>query len=777
MAATNNTTILSPLGTAALAYAARGWHVFPLVPHTKIPMGSAKELLSYAGHTFAHGFKDATTSPDVIRACWLANPSANIGISTGPSGLVVIDVDVKDGKRGAASFRRLEALYGLSEAVQVATPSGGAHYYFSYACADIGSGNGLPDYPGIDIRGFGGFVVAGPSHLKKNAKLKYVEGSYGEPALETPAVPPELAALLVKLAPRDKTRTTALPSESPEASASPDALLAALRVSDTIKDQIRDGLGKNADRSAAVYKLLLMVIGAGHTRAEYLPVFLARGFGISEWPLEKGKADFITHSVEPAEAEVLKRTAGTPAASSGRYAWAKPYVYVLQGNLFMRLETKQLCDDRGFNHKHNRELTNAAEKRLQASRVACDIARIPVVQAVDFAPGEAAIFERDGVTFVNAYRESTLVIPAEYSEAEREAVRLAETHIRNLIPDQHKFDVLMGFLAYCVQHPGRKINFAPVLTGDEGVGKSFIFNMMRKVLGEGNVFQMNGSSLDDKFNSWASGTQLTCVEEVRLQGKDKYAILERLKTHITDDFATVRGMGVANKQVRNYVNFLLGSNYPDALPLKAGDTRYFIISVAAPGTTPGYFDRLHETCNAHPAALRKWLLEYPIAKAFNPRGRAPDGDDKAEMAGLAKSEEQKHAERVIDEIGNGVFGKSELLFSVTWLRRCWNLIEDAPECPGPQTISRHLPEWGFRKVQPLSAGARVANDQVRAGKGLHVLYTKDPKALKEMFPTMERSSIAAALGSVYDDGDLSAKPASAAVDVEHIMYGTSPTSH
>ena len=74
------TTDATSLVRAALTYAARGWHVFPLVPNTKRPAVIAWE-------------ERAPRDPDRVRRTW-SNTAYGIGIACGPSRLVVIDLDV-----------------------------------------------------------------------------------------------------------------------------------------------------------------------------------------------------------------------------------------------------------------------------------------------------------------------------------------------------------------------------------------------------------------------------------------------------------------------------------------------------------------------------------------------------------------------------------------------------------------------------------------------------------------------------------------------------------
>jgi hypothetical protein len=143
--ATEATAPLTQLD-CALSYAAEGKPVFPTKPD-KTPYTP-------------RGFKDATTDEKTIRAWWQRWPDAGIGVPTGKaSGWLVLDRDDRHG--GDASLSALVEQHGdLPPTQQAATPSGGAHYVFTYP-ADIHIGNSAGKLgKGLDVRGEGGYIIA-----------------------------------------------------------------------------------------------------------------------------------------------------------------------------------------------------------------------------------------------------------------------------------------------------------------------------------------------------------------------------------------------------------------------------------------------------------------------------------------------------------------------------------------------------------------------------------------------------------------------------------------
>ncbi|MFF7949269.1 bifunctional DNA primase/polymerase [Streptomyces griseorubiginosus] len=164
---------------AALDAAERGWHVFPLRPGTKRPALHGEQACPRTGEC-ASGHRKweqrATTDPDRIRAAWSRTPF-NVGIATGPSRLLVVDLDTpehkgsSDAPDGAATFGALceRAGHPAPDTYRVRTPSGGQHLYFT---APLGVR--LPSTvealaPSVDTRAWGGYVVAAGSHTPSGA--------------------------------------------------------------------------------------------------------------------------------------------------------------------------------------------------------------------------------------------------------------------------------------------------------------------------------------------------------------------------------------------------------------------------------------------------------------------------------------------------------------------------------------------------------------------------------------------------------------------------------
>lgn len=138
---------LSRPAEGAIGCVRRGMKVFPVKANQKIP--------------FAEGWQAwaRESTEDMVRRHAQKYPKDNWGVCAEASGLCIVDVDVKEGKKGTASFRKLIEKFGqLPPTLTSRTPSGGLHYFFK---GKTKSGNSpLQGYPDIDIKSVGGYVLA-----------------------------------------------------------------------------------------------------------------------------------------------------------------------------------------------------------------------------------------------------------------------------------------------------------------------------------------------------------------------------------------------------------------------------------------------------------------------------------------------------------------------------------------------------------------------------------------------------------------------------------------
>jgi putative DNA primase/helicase len=144
-------------------YISREWYVIPLVTiiDGKCSCGKAK-CTSPGKHPHAKlapkGAKNATIDSEKVQKWFGGARPLNIGICAGEkSRLVLLDVD--PGHGGDESLKK----YKVPRTLKVITGSGGSHYYFKHPGGDIRNSAGKLG-PGLDVRGYHGYVVAPPSN-------------------------------------------------------------------------------------------------------------------------------------------------------------------------------------------------------------------------------------------------------------------------------------------------------------------------------------------------------------------------------------------------------------------------------------------------------------------------------------------------------------------------------------------------------------------------------------------------------------------------------------
>ncbi len=251
---------------AALAYAARGWPVFPCSPKDKRPLVAADRGEDGKPIRGTGGVSKATTDADAVRAWWARWPKAMIGVATGRNGLFVVDFDPRIDPETGEEWDlprlkgELEAQMGcpLPSTLAVRTPSGGVHVYFPQPeGAHIRNRGNLPEH--VDVRGEGGYVIAPPSVMANGSRYRWLRD---DPDAPVAIAPPALVDILRTASKTAKPRGSSSVAGEGDDSARRDYALKALDAECNNVRSAKSGTRQDALNTAAFNVAQLVAAGA-----------------------------------------------------------------------------------------------------------------------------------------------------------------------------------------------------------------------------------------------------------------------------------------------------------------------------------------------------------------------------------------------------------------------------------------------------------------------------------------------------------------------------------
>lgn len=358
-------------------------------------------------------------------------------------------------------------------------------------------------------------------------------------------------------------------------------------------------------------------------------------------------------------------TPKTRDVAQSKPGWLKDWCYYTADNMFVSTSnTGLMMDHKAFNVKFAQELeVKAAETR--AADYAADLIGIPVVDRLFFLPGEEAIFcERDGFKVLNTYRPSGVkpcVSLGGDAEAQ-EAVDMFLAHIDWMIEEPRQRQIVLDWMAHVYQNPGVRVNWVLLIWGIEGVGKTFLFDVLQELLGRQNTKNVSPNSIQSAFNDWAVGGVVGCVEEIRISGHNKWAVMDTMKPAITNDFLAINPKGRTSYSAPNSCSYMMLTNFKDAVPVTDTDRRFGVVFTrfddeedmrnSKGGEKPleEYFRRLFELCvKQRSDAVARFFKDYQISDSFKAKGRAPRTSSFAEMADANLSDEKRVVREVIED--------------------------------------------------------------------------------------------------------------------------------
>lgn len=587
-------------------------HIFPLQSRGKKPIMSG-------------GFKIATDDKAQILNWAEQHPNANIGMPTGnPTQLVVIDVDEGEGKSGMASLDQLEEEIGLSlrDTFTVSTGGGGLHLYFKQpAELHIPCSQGRLA-PCIDVRGDGGYVVA-PGSVHQNGK-SYDIVNDNQPA----SLPDALIQKLQKNKSQKAWKRSSVERQPKteismkDRSSEEDHPI----VEDILLDCafIRHCKAESASLPEDAWKAMMTIVGRCANGEDKVHKFSADYGGYS--PHETGYyLDRAMHRTGPATCKFISSGLSTSDLCKGcifrnqisspielgypRHELLKSFIYIKQSAQFVNLNNGARYSNpdfvQAYKHKKDRKGNLIAPTILQKN-----VFLKPEKEV--FAPGKDQLFNIVNELVFNSWHDCGVVA------VEGDATPFIE-HLEYLFPNEADRSLLLDFLAYSVQHPDEKVNYAMLVIGEEGTGKSFIGQALRMILGKPFVSCIDTEEMLGRFNSWLAGKTFVIVEEMNASQDDA---ANRLKLVITQETVRVEEKYQKPREINNCANLIAFSNFERPIHLEKGDRRFCVLSSPAKAKDPDYYQSLFTWLDENASVVRWWLEQRDLTN-FNPKARAP----------------------------------------------------------------------------------------------------------------------------------------------------------
>ncbi len=335
--------------------------------------------------------------------------------------------------------------------------------------------------------------------------------------------------------------------------------------------------------------------------------------------------------------------------------WLEQFVYLQARDEFYSTRTHFGMKVKAFDASYARfmmtkkdRLEGKSTPEHAASHAALNRYEVPTVADVRYMPGQPDIFELDGVSYVNRFDEDTFPdVPERLTKKQIKMVDRFLAHMEHLFLHERDRKLLLSWMAYIVQTNGRS-NWCPIIQGAEGDGKTTIATVLSVALGGShNCATINGDAMAEKYTSWAEGKLFLFIEEVRLHGENRFDVLNKLKPYITNPAVPIRRMNTDIYDVPNTVNYMMGTNFKNALPINDEDSRYFPVFSrwqskkrldAFKAANAAYYADLAELAE-HGEALRRFFLDYELHEEFDPNRRAPPSAAKREMIALNRTDE------------------------------------------------------------------------------------------------------------------------------------------
>lgn len=311
----------------------------------------------------------------------------------------------------------------------------------------------------------------------------------------------------------------------------------------------------------------------------------------------------------------------TPAEQANMFAGC---TYILDQHKVLLPDGRLLAPDRfkawygGFtfvmDNRNEKTSRDAWEAITQSQAL-----RAPRVDGTCYRPKLpfGAVVGQGGRKFINIY------VAAEVRLADGDITPLLQ-HLEKLFPHQYDRNVVLYYMACCVQNLGSKAQWALVLQGVEGNGKSFLVDCLRAAIGAHNTYTPRASRIGGQFNAYVSTACMLFLEEIMVNGRQE--LMDELKPMITSSILESEKKGVDQVNVEICFNIFATTNHKNAILKTRNDRRWCLAQckqqeeadLARDGVTESYMYGLYSWWrNGGEAIVNKFLRTVPVPAEFD----------------------------------------------------------------------------------------------------------------------------------------------------------------
>lgn len=437
--------------------------------------------------------------------------------------------------------------------------------------------------------------------------------------------------------------------------------------------------GKNCERIRDLMYRSALVRDKWELRGDYyLPRTILRACGVSS-EVCKGKAEPLPPPPDPVAAEqagiALREGGGGLGIMGvdGQLSHFAGCVYVRSDNKIFTPDG-DLLDAARFDAVYggyNFVLDSMGEKMVDSAWAAFTRNRVfepPRCHALCFRPESpsGSIIVEEGRALLNTY------VPIDTPRIKGDASRFTG-FVEKILPDPRDREILLSYMAACVQNPGYKFQWWPVLQGTEGNGKSLLLRVLSFAVGNRYTHLVDVHKMAKQgtgFNAWVQGNLFLGIEEIYVAERRDF--LEAFKAYVTNDRLPIEGKGTNQVTGDNRINGLMLTNHRDGVPINIDGRRYAVFftaqqsvdDVEAAGMGGAYFPDLYDWLKGRKAyehlgpnygyaVVNEYLQSYAVAAEFDPAGLCTRAPETSSTAAALVASRGRAEQEIVEAIEQG----------------------------------------------------------------------------------------------------------------------------